>query len=77
MVPHELYEFEKLKPQEEDVCLKALKKELGKVPLIDLEEYILFRTEVFESLVDYLHKRQESLEEEARKSLKYLRGLQN
>ncbi len=53
MVVHELAEFEKYKGQK-DPCLNALKLELERVDLKDLDDYVEFRLEVLKSLKDFL-----------------------
>lgn len=74
MVFHELTEFELLQDKP-DRCLQALKSELETVPKNKKEDYLKFRLEVFESLIDFLKKYDPNskLIIEVNKSLKYLR----
>jgi hypothetical protein len=53
MVLHELVEFEKFS-EEEDSCYKALRFELMDVVDDDIYEYVPFRAETFEHLINYL-----------------------
>ena len=76
MVFHELTEFELLKCTESK-CLKSLKAELERVPEDMMQSYIIFRTEVFESLIGFLeqHEPSSTFIPEAKNSLRHLRNL--
>ncbi len=76
MVFRELTEFELLQ-NESDRCLKALNAELEIVPENLRKDYVLFRREVFESLIDYFkHYQPDSpFISEAGKSLDKLKTL--
>ena len=75
MVFHKLTEFELL-PNENNKCLKSLLAELETIPENKRKEYLEFRREAFESLIDFLEQYEpdSSSIPEARNSLKYLKN---
>lgn len=75
MVFHELFEFEKLQGKSEvGRCMRALMNELDGVPERDHGEYIPFRINVFQNLLDYLEETEPTspLVVDVRQSLDFL-----
>ena len=75
MVRHELYEFEKLNPEDDKSCLTALIQEIIAVPNPILNKYLKFRKEVFRELVDFHKKHKTPQINKINKSLDYLNSL--
>jgi hypothetical protein len=75
MIYHELYEFEKFDPKEEDSCLESLRKELAKVPYYNLQEHVNFRKDTFRHLIEFVREYDKDSFKKINRSLNYLENV--
>jgi hypothetical protein len=75
MVFHELYEFETLDPNDPESCIRALEKELERVPKDQINDYIPFRKGVFQSLVNFMNEHNPDMLPKIQQSLDHLIAL--